>query len=252
MKKILLFAMAAAMLATGCSKKNGGPYTVKSVLDFEGDAWTALVDNPQYNGPLLYGDGYSWHDPETDLCSELTNSWGDNKFWGGGVAISNYYSTDIETYGTSDYQLTVYGNGAHSGTGCAVCNGYKSSYGDSRSFISFRSSTGVIDHLYICNTTYLLNSAAGNGYAPAVTGDDYVKVVATGYDAFDNETGSTEFYLCNGDTRVTEWTKWSLASLGEVKTVRFDVQGSVDPDLFSQPAYFAIDDITVVHTYLSE
>lgn len=246
MKKIFLFAMAAALIAVGCSKNDdGGTGSQTLVLDFEGDAWTALVDNPQYKGPLLYGDGYSWHDPETDLYSELTNSWGDNTFWGGGVAISNYYSTDIETYGTSDYQLTVYGNGAHSGSCCAVCNGYKSSYGDSRSFIAFKNSTGVIDHLYICSTTYLLNSAAGNGYAPAVTGDDYVKVVATGYDASDNETGSTEFYLCQGDARVTEWTKWSLASLGEVKTVRFDVQGPANPDSFVQPAYFAIDDIAV-------
>ena len=90
MKKIFLFAMVAALIAVGCSKNDdGGTGSQTLVLDFEGDAWTALVDNPQYNGPLLYGDGYSWHDPETDLYSELTNSCGDNTFWGGGVDTQN-------------------------------------------------------------------------------------------------------------------------------------------------------------------
>ena len=27
------------------------------IVDFEGDYWNALIDNPQYGGTLLYGEG---------------------------------------------------------------------------------------------------------------------------------------------------------------------------------------------------
>jgi len=44
------------------------------------------------------------------------------------------------------------------------------------------------------------------------------------------------------------WKKWDLSSLGKVNKVKFDVQwnGEGGADNFMHPAYFALDDITVV------
>jgi hypothetical protein len=74
-----------------------------------------------------------------------------------------------------------------------------------------------------------------------------VKAVAIGYDADGNEPGRVEIYLCNGpDNIVTEWTKWDLSSLGKVVKVDFNITGSSDNGYgFSQPAYFAYDDVAV-------
>ena len=59
--------------------------------------------------------------------------------------------------------------------------------------------------------------------------------------------GESEFYLCNGpENIVTEWTKWDLSSLGKVAKISFNMAGSSDNGYgFSQPAYFAYDDVAV-------
>ena len=72
------------------------------VLTFEGDKWSALIDNAQYGGPLLYGDGYGvyteeeaykWYDEgNTELTSTINYSYGSWCYWSGGVAVSNYYT----------------------------------------------------------------------------------------------------------------------------------------------------------------
>lgn len=43
-----------------------------------------------------------------------------------------------------------------------------------------------------------------------------------------------------------EWTKWDLSVLGKVAKVDFNITGSSDNGYgFSQPAYFAYDDVAV-------
>lgn len=45
---------------------------------------------------------------------------------------------------------------------------------------------------------------------------------------------------------VTDWTKFDLSGLGKVTRVTFNVTGSSDNGYgFSQPAYFAYDDVAV-------
>ena len=63
--KVSIAAAAAVILTASCEKHKG--YTTYNTLTFEGEYWDALVDNPQYGGPLLYGDmvsgvDYSWVD----------------------------------------------------------------------------------------------------------------------------------------------------------------------------------------------
>ena len=45
---------------------------------------------------------------------------------------------------------------------------------------------------------------------------------------------------------MMDWTKWDLSGLGKVLKVTFNVTGSSDNGYgFSQPAYFAYDDVAV-------
>ena len=71
--------------------------------------------------------------------------------------------------------------------------------------------------------------------------------MATGYGADGKKTGTAEIYLCNGPKNIVmDWTKWDLSGLGKVQKVTFNVTGSSDNGYgFSQPAYFAYDDVAV-------
>ena len=75
-------------------------------------------------------------------------------------------------------------------------------------------------------------------------------LTATGYDENDTQVGQCTIYLVNGpDNIVDGWVKWDLSSLGEVSRVDFNVLGTSDNGYgFSQPAYFAYDDVAVRFT----
>ena len=73
--------------------------------------WSSLIDNPEYNGSLLYGDGastYMWYDEgNTELVWDgFEDSGMGQAFWSGGSAISNYYA---EEFSQADYtrQLSI-------------------------------------------------------------------------------------------------------------------------------------------------
>ena len=264
MKKIFMILALGAMV-TACSPENNGNEgtgdgKIRVTLDFEGDYWTSLIDNLQYGGDLLYkGENYSWYDEATNL--EHTNiasgyEWDGVYYYTASafMAVSNHLSTDYENQGSSMEQLTVYGSAMHSGNNCVVCNGYKSTYGDNRPTLSFRNEAAYIESVWVANTTYFYNVALnGNDFAKPLTTES-VWVCATGY-TFDAEGDEVEgsslnFYLYKDGTDALNggWKKWDLSSLGKVNKVKFDVQwnGKGGADGFMHPAYFALDDITVV------
>ena len=233
--------------------------------------WSDLIASPEYGADMLYAmmtqsedDRYAWYDEgNTFLASELPYNYYDYVFWGGGHAISNYASSDYTTYGTYENQLTVYGKdqvyaqtltGGYNGSANFCMHfGYKDSspYNGTENlpYIYFKDGTPrIIDHMYVNNSTYAISCYMdGNGLTAKIGPDDWVKAVAIGYDADGNETGRAEIYLCNGpDNIVTEWTKWELTSLGKVVKVDFNILGSSDNGYgFSQPAYFAYDNVAV-------
>ena len=234
--------------------------------------WNALIDNPEYGGPLLYPKNsenvYEWYDYNTGLYSKLPNNYGDGQYWGGGVAVSNYYSTDIKAKGGYLNQLTVYGTGAYSGRNCAVSYGYldivsTQPWGDSRPYISSTAGPIVFEKMYINTTTYLLNCCLnGNSLTAPLTPDGYVKIVATGYkdeaafkaDLNDNKNKGNnpevEIFIATGSGFIQTWTEFDLSKLGKVEYIRFNVAGDSDNGYgFSQPAYFAMDDITIRKPY---
>lgn len=122
----------------------------------------------------------------------------------------------------------------------------------------------VIDHMYVTNTNYTLNqlvmgvkSEEGNTFGGEWTGlteDDWMKIVAYGYDDIgadpspDNATSTAEFYLVKGFDVVEDWQKWDLSVLGKVAKVRFNFEYSDAMGGkfgFTIPAYFAYDDVAV-------
>lgn len=174
-------------------------------LDYAGvdiSTWSDLIDDPQYGGPLTYGDMYSaayyWYDEGN---TELTHTFPYNYsycYWGGGHALSNYWGEGwsdedrdkhIAKYYGEEYVEENAGNDqmlgwfnlqlmtpvpAHSGNNCVVHYGYKDEFSfiENLPEISFADGQArVIDHLYITNTLYTLNqlyngvkSEAGNNF----------------------------------------------------------------------------------------
>lgn len=246
------------------------PYTL-DYASAEISTWSDLIDQTQYSGDILYsmsqteGDYYSWTDENnTFLAHHLPYNYYTYCYWGGGHAISNYVTSDYVTYGNYEYQLTVYnsntgndvvfGGGGHNGSdNFCVHFGYMdgSAYNYTEELPSIYFSDEiprVIDHMWVANTAYALNCFGnGNSLTEAIKEGDSVYLTATGYDENDTQTGQCTIYLVNGpDNIVDKWVKWDLSSLGEVCRVDFNVLGTSDNGYgFSQPAYFAYDDVAV-------
>ena len=227
--------------------------------DEEGSSyWSSLIDNPQSNGKLLYGESgagstyYSWIDNNNTLLAhdfEVNKDQG-MAYWSGGEAVSNYVETNLEN-GTSDFQLSVPMKdpvtefGGHNGSK-NFCVHYDS-YLNSQSLYFSDGEARVIDHMFVAPTTYLLNvEKNGNKFSGKIGPNDWFKITATGVDANGENTGTCDFYLAKDGKMVEDWTRWDLHSLGKVMVVYFKMDGSVTNQYGSTlPAYFAYDDVAV-------
>lgn len=236
-------------------------------LTFEDKAgspyWASVIDSKQYGGKLLYGESgaeptyYSWIDNDNTLLAHEFEVDADSymAYWAGGEAISNYVETDLSK-GDYDIQLSVpvkdakTGFGGHNGSK-NFCVHY--GYGSSENYeylqnIYFSDGVArVIDHMYVCPTTYLLNvEKNGNSLSGKIGADDWLKITAIGVDADGAKTGTCDFYMAKDGKLVEDWTRWDLHSLGKVMMVYFNVSGTSNNQYgFSMPAYFAYDDVAV-------
>lgn len=235
-------------------------------VNFVGEeSWSSLIDNAQYGGLLLYGESgwgsdvcYQWTDTDnTFLHTELLFSWGSYALWNGGHALSNFVEMDLAN-GSDATQLSVYYSDATTGLGgnngsenFCIHYGAVDESAEASSFPTLSFDDGqahLIDHMYVCPTTYFVNAATnGNGSTDAAGADDYVKIVVTGYDIEGITTGTAEFFLIEDGVCVEGWNKFDLSSLGEVSFITTNMVGSVTNSYgFSLPAYFAFDDVAVV------
>lgn len=235
------------------------PYT----LDYAGvtvSKWSDLIDSQQYGGTLTYDYGggiYTWYDENN---TELTHSF-TTPYWSGGHAISNYVMPDYVTlpegyYGWYELQ---YANpiGGHNGSAnFCVHNGYVDNFNSSLGYgahcpaIIFADGVArVVDHMYVTNINYVLNSLTyGDGFNAPAGETTYIKVQAYGFDANDNNTGVAEIYICRDGKCITTWEKFDLSVLGAVVRIEFNFAAS-DDQIGSYglncPAYFAYDDVAV-------
>ena len=239
----------------------------------ESDYWSSLVDDQQYGGKLLYGEGgtgvydeaeaYRWYDEgNTFLSSMLNNSWGSWAYWNGGIAVSDYVDSNIDNVPYTD-QLAVFRKGAEAGRGegghgasdrFAVINGVDNTFAsggtDTRAVLAFGDGQArTIDHAYVALTTYFLsNIVNGSSFCTAATEETFVDLLAEGFDAKGQKTGTATLRLVDGMRHVQGWTWFDLSALGKVSSVKFNFSVSDDQKGaygVNTPTYVAIDDIAV-------
>lgn len=237
MKKYFYLALALCMgfAMTSCDDDDDDNV---AILTFEGEAFSALIDSPQYGGPQLYGEGkdtYGWIDAATGLSGGLTRAWGGTYGYSeGGTAVSNYIDADIENHATYEYQLAVpVGNGSKN---------FAVTYCDAS--ISFPVGVSrVIRSMEICPTTYLLGvETNGDGYAKALNekGDNMTLTITA-----DNGNKMEVDLARDGEIQKT-WKRIDLRVLGKVNTLTFTMDGSDKSNWgVKHPKYFAFDNVIV-------
>ena len=231
-------------------------------IDFEGSKWSALIDTPEYGGPLLYGaDGgvfytdegvYEWTDEATSLHSKLNNAYGSWAYWSGGAAVSNYHC-DIAN-GSSNTQLSLpTETPAHSGDNFIVTYGYSdgSQFAtDSRPVFDFQDGVArQVKGLWITNNSYFLHSLTqGDSFNQSATDDTFIDVTFEGFDAAGISQGMVKYRIQDGKKALTDWAYVDLSSLGKINTLKINYEFSKDQDNgygFAAPAYLVIDDIEI-------
>lgn len=216
-----------------------------------GNDWSSLIDDAEYNGTLLYGDGkdtYMWYDEgNTDLVWDGLQG---VEYWSGGAAISNYYEPDL-TSGTFERQLSIPLEKSNNQFVVVFSSenlkGYPS-YSHCSPFYFADGKARVIESVDVINTTYALNSLTnGDGFAPAATDESQFVLHFVGTHE-DGTTAEVTFLLADGRNFVSEWTKVDLTPLGKVKSLRTYVTGSSDLEGdygLNTPGYVALDNIKV-------
>lgn len=231
-------------------------------IDFEGSKWSALIDTPEYGGPLLYGaDGggfytdegvYEWTDEATSLHSKLNNAYGSWAYWSGGAAVSNYHC-DIAN-GSSNTQLSLpTETPAHSGDNFIVTYGYSdgSQFAtDSRPVFDFQDGVArQVKGLWITNNSYFLHSLTqGDSFNQSATDDTFIDVTFEGFDAAGISQGMVKYRIQDGKKALTDWAYVDLSSLGKINTLKINYEFSKDQVNgygFAAPAYLVIDDIEI-------
>lgn len=231
------------------------------MIDFEGSKWSALIDTPEYGGPLLYGKGegfptdegvYEWTDEATSLHSKLNNAWGSWAYWSGGAAVSNYHC-DIANGGPNTQLSLPTETPAHSGDNFIVTYGYSdgSQFAtDSRPVFDFQDGVArQVKGLWITNNSYFLHSLTqGDSFNQSATDDTFIDVTFEGFDAAGISQGMVKYRIQDGKKALTDWAYVDLSSLGKINTLKINYEFSKDQDNgygFAAPAYLVIDDIEI-------
>ena len=237
MKKYLFTLAVLAMGMTVFTSCDDEDEQKTAVLTFEGENWNALIDNPQYNGTLLYGPNalnYKWSDAATGLNGGLTLAWGGQYGYSeGGVAISNYIDTNLTEHATYNYQLAVPASNGSKNFAVVYCDAK----------INFAEGVKrVIRSMQIGPTTYELGVVTnGDGYAASLakSGNFTLTITADNGNKIDVD-------MARDGKILNTWTKVDLSSLGAVNSLSFTMDGSDKSDYgVKHPKYFAFDNVVV-------
>ncbi len=273
MKHFSKILASVAILATfiSCSKDIDNEHTKRTTITFEGTAWSKYVATESYSSAFVTED-YIWQDAETSLSSApifVESSWGGESYsyYGGGLTLSSYNSSSLNDYDMDNlYLADLYcynpkninskkGGGNNGSDNFLVAYGnYEEGISDDmRPEIYFADGKArKVVGCYVCSTTYFtLVAEQGNSFSPALSGNDEIKIYATGYDATGAELNTVSMTLAKKDAITKSWTAWDLSALGTVVRIKFNIMGGPTDDWgMKSPKYFAIDDITVEETVL--
>jgi hypothetical protein len=241
-------------------------------ITFEEDYWTPFVA-ANYNGKTYTNDVHGdytyplWIDETTQLTTDFPTWFNNDRDHSIGYdypwILSSYNSSDITGFGDYLHDLYVYnpdnadattGGGRNGSDNFLIAFGYHEpdgqyALGDYRPVFKFADGQArTIKSLYINATNYFLSVFwDGNGLSPALAPGEEVWWAATGIDADGNETGTVKRVFAEYGKVVSEWTEWDLSELGQIVALKLNQGGGTDNGYgYSLPAYYAIDDITVV------
>ncbi|MCQ2145022.1 MAG: DUF4465 domain-containing protein [Bacteroidales bacterium] len=261
MKKTLLTLAAFAAIIVSCTPDEIPAVYETKTIDFEGAAFSALIDTPQYFGPLLYSENeYSWSD---GIISHSNNKadWGEygGWAWDSGAAISNYTS---KTYGDYNIQLSVATDaaaGGHDGSSnFAVWFGHDWGTGGLPEFKVKSDERVNLKEMYVNNTAYgLSNCYDDEGNCIITDGQEiHVELTATlerdiPMDGGQNiATKKVSFKLVDGPSKIVkDWALWDLSEVYmdgfHLVSFSFNVDGNIEDSYgFYFPSYFAFDDLS--------
>lgn len=234
------------------------------VCDFESVPASDLA-NSAYGTNLYDGSYTGYEDAATGLYMGL-NVIGGYGYASGGFAMSRF--NDMTSVGYTN-QCSVYytdpetGKGGHNGSATfAVAYGY---YDDPVTSVSYDGRPKMyfkdgkehtIESAWVTNNTYaVLSMMKGDSFAKVFSyaDKDWYKLTITGYKADGKTvTGTVEVFLADFRTKkspgiLTEWKQVDLSVLNKVNKLVFNVSSSdVGQYGLNTPAYFCIDDISVV------
>lgn len=258
-----IFGLAIVTLSlVACNNDNDEqPEVVTYTIDFEDSHLDPAVAEIASTWSFVK-EGYSWIEPNSALYHEakFTHDYGYAMF-GGGLVLSSYNANDPASFGTYEQDLYVYNSkntDSQKGGGADGSDTFLVSYGnyepdidpelDMRPTIEF--SDGKARTIMGCQvncTTYFINIAEnGNPFSPALKDGEEIKIYATGYDEAGREGKTVEMTIARKGNIIKKWTSWDLSSLGEVKSVKFNIRGgNTDERGMTTPKYFAIDNIVI-------
>jgi hypothetical protein len=104
----------------------------------------------------------------------------------------------------------------------------------------------IVGGLYVTNNNYAYYTMLNGGMfgAKKFGADDWFKLTMTGKNEAGAVTGTVNFYLADGTNIVNDWEYVSLASLGVVKSVEFNLSSSDNGAYgMNTPGYFVIDTV---------
>jgi hypothetical protein len=193
---------------------------------------------------LALGAGSYWNGSDSSGGFASGSAWFSNNYdttygsWDG-FAYSNIKNTTAKGW-TSQYN-------AITGSGQAGSSNYAVGY---IGFISpptmILDEPMVVSGLYVTNNNYAYYTMLNGGlFGAKKFGDsDWFLLTMTGKDSAGTVTGMVNFYLAVGTDIVNDWEYVSLASLGVVKSVEFNLTSS-DNGAFGMntPGYFVIDTV---------
>jgi len=209
-----------------------------------------------------------------DLALPPASYWngsdGTGGFASGGLQFANIYTPAYGSWegwaysNMSDTLTPGYGNqySAITGGGCNGSSNYGVAYQGFAGVpaVSFPSAA-TVQGAYFTNTTYAyLSMRDGDSFAKKFGGTsgndpDWFLLTITGKDSTGAVTGTKDFYLADyrfannaQDYIANQWTWVDLTGLGgSVRSLQFSLNSSdVGPFGMNTPAYFAVDNLTVL------
>jgi hypothetical protein len=207
-----------------------GLVKAQEIANFEN---LALEAGSYWNGSDSSGgfaSGSAWFSNNYDA---MYDSWD-------GFAYSNIKNTTAQGW-TSQYNA-ITGGGQGGSANYAV--GFVGFYGTLPTMTLDEPT--VVSGLYVTNNNYAYYTMLNGGmFGAKKFGDgDWFLLTMTGKDAAGVITGTVNFYLAEGTDIVNDWEYVSLASLGVVKSVEFNLSSS-DTGAYGMntPGYFVIDTV---------